>query len=312
MSEADPSKLSEHVLQQDIESNFRPTAKLSKKRSFLLVDVLEDIEGTRDHKRQDTHETCSTRSTDSIEINVSSNKSLRQIRRQRSDFDVLYANSRSQQSAQTTLSDHDFGQSVQLQSSSSIQPLEGTPHALSKRNSPKQRLRSKKSMIALSLERLGTNICKSRLDGIDTNEITSFDTVLQKDCDLKAEPAGVCLDTTVSRSPLALANHRINLNPLEAHPSEHIFARNTELLKQLPDTTTKSRRVKRPLRYAKSAKDILERYKTDSRRSEYTSSGQKDEATQDFDGKRSKAETLRGNLRSLLGLKREGNKALQQ
>lgn len=202
------------------------TPKLSKKRSFLLGDVLDDLEG-RPPKRRDTRSTTAQSPAGAIDLQASAYGSARRLKRQASDFDLLYGSARSgvvsvEQPEETPIA-HPVLET--LPSTTEDWPARG------------RQLRSKKSMIAMSLERAkAISPSRHRLDQMDTQHFTSFDALLEIPAGFKGDLCG----PTLHKDPPAAISFDLTTNPA----------------RQLRETSGNVPR----LRHVKSAKDILQKY----------------------------------------------------
>lgn len=78
-----------------VQSSMIVKGQISRKRSFLLADIIDDVEGRRPNKRGDNRQ----KSRDPHSMNSSEARS-RSLRHQKSDFDVLYASARHSASSQ--------------------------------------------------------------------------------------------------------------------------------------------------------------------------------------------------------------------
>lgn len=299
---------------------------LAKKRSFLLVDVLESVEGRRPVKRQDLHNTNEALPTGSDRM-VSRYRSHRPsggVKKQQCEFDIRYTSAQSQstvssKSTETPKQDCSSGSPTSLDFDVK-QGVSRTDTAHDSDRGRSGRLRPAKSMISISLERArSTSPCKTRLDLIDTARITSFDTLLQTDLSCK----GAILEPPVDQSTSTILRFESQQGVYKGRPdvasvdfgstSRVDFSRNTELLKQIPPNIVPPARPRR-LRHAKSAKDVLQKYvasKPDGDAPKVSTgpaaSGIGEVGQRKEDKRRAKQVSLRDGLRNLLGLKKTAN-----
>ncbi|CCG83013.1 protein of unknown function [Taphrina deformans PYCC 5710] len=292
---------SEHEARNDAIQMFEQqpttTKTLNKKRSFLLVDVIDNVEGRAAIKRQDPRDTSSLLSNDSIGIDTprSVRREARAIKRQKSDFDVLYANSK-----ELVKSCRQFGDK-----SHENALIDGNGRMTIEpgfRKSGQAELRHRKSMITMSLRsNRSTSPSRTRLDRIDMEELTSFDKLLQEPHTFKTAPADTLLDT----KPLIVTSFASGPPLKQIMKLDHPFSHNTELLKQMPATKLNTRSC-RKLRHSKSAKEVLQKYSTKkvpnprtNMKAELPPSPGTDHAAKESVSKKS---SIRSGLRHLLGL----------
>jgi hypothetical protein len=226
-----------------------PARNLNRKRSILLADVIDDVEGRQPRKRLATQmkspSALSATSASSIAI-ARVRRSPRILRPKASQFDLLYQSSKQQSfSSQKPLV--------------MTQPTSDTPSsfeydlALGKRpiaqlDPPRGRtLRPCTSLLTLRVQDArSASPAKRRLEDIDTRHITSFDSLLR--------PA------TLAADEQAMPDASPNRPDL---PATNPNFRNAKLLLDLPEAPrdpTRFTGVQRRLRHTKSAKDILRRY----------------------------------------------------
>lgn len=285
--------------------------RLSKKRSFLLMDVLDEVEG-RPGKRQELscpQVTVTPRKTDSS-LSIHAYSGGRKLKRQMSDFDVLYASAKSRKLDREEKTPLQTGvvRPVDKHAESELAALAGPIEEWPSRG---RQLRPKRSMIAMSLERAkAISPSRHRLDELDTNKITSFDALLEIPVGFKAEPCSPAL----VREAAPLKSHDVSGSKVDfemdaTSSSAQCGAKERER-RALASFTRNNR-----LRHVKSAKDILQKYSTSSShpppplsRSNLKLTGEEKDACGDMgqSPKRVTREmTLRNSLRGLLGLRRK-------
>lgn len=283
---------------------------LSKKRSFLLVDVIDNLEGRPPPKKQDTHDSASVISTGSVEIAGPQTRG-RSLARHRSTFDLLYNSSKENacrpHSPPTNRTETISGE-LELGARRNMEPVPARGR--------QPGLRSKKSMIALSIERnRSTSPSKSRLNEMDTQQITSFDALFEdSNNNLKADPSLKPVDIGDSTALATMPALETASRPLERVPIKRNFSRQTALLMQMPQERPTTKHA-RQLRHTKSAKDILQSYSPN--RPQYSETcpdtNKKAQGTSAIPTKTelraskraAKQASLRDDLRSLLGMKKK-------
>lgn len=227
---------------------------LSKKRSFLLVDVLDSVEGRSSAKRVATCDEIASTSTESIAINNGNHTPS--IRRHKSDFDMLYSSSRRAAPGRQRIEESNRDRRVAMESL-----FENERQSSSRGRQPQ--LRSKKSLLALSLEtKRASSPSKSRLDQIDTERVTSFDALLNQTQHYKsAATVQTALDQYQASSEDRLHDRKGIEVDLQQNPNgvANNFSVQTARLKVMPREQTRPT-TGRPLRHAKSARDILQKY----------------------------------------------------
>ncbi|ORY74111.1 hypothetical protein BCR37DRAFT_384539 [Protomyces lactucae-debilis] len=219
-----------------------PIRTLRNKRSILLADIIDDVEGRPPRKRLDqrrgTASIASAVSVDSIDI-VSGPPGPQPLRPKASQFDLLYQSSKALSSS-----------AREKPVSSSSRDQKPPEDLIIERQIPSAQLEPRRgralrpAVSLLSMRVAGgrsASPAKRRLEDIDTGHITSFDALLPP-----VAPEGS--DATMHDASPPDTQMRRSMR----------FARNTKLLMELPPSVTNM--PPRRLRHAKSAKDILRKY----------------------------------------------------
>lgn len=227
--------------------------RLTKKRSFLLTDILDDMEGRPPAKRIDKSQS----------IEVPNHRASGFVSTQESYEGHEHNQGHGCNALCDVLENDESRQACTNQTEQDVCKISTPSRGRSRQ------LRSRKSIVAMSIDRArALSPSGTRLDAMELDQITSFDAFFDSSQGFKAEAAATktafCASAVLSHGDAAQCK---TANDQRQFSRKRNFSSNTRRLQQMP-LETDVRTTCQQLRHAKSAKDILHVFDRDSRASD--------------------------------------------